>query len=106
MSKEDFDVLQIVRDSYDTFNRGDVEAALSALAPSIEWWPAADEPETEPYRGHDGYRRLVATVHEVVRDLRVEVEELSAVGDRVVACVRFWGEGRASGVPVEVRETH
>jgi uncharacterized protein len=103
MSQE---VLKMVRAGYEAFNRGDMEAALAPLHPDIEWWPAADEPITDPYRGHDGYRSLVAGIREAVPDLQVEVEELFVAGDRVVVCLRFSGRGRDSGVPVEIRETH
>ena len=50
------EIVEMVRAGYDGFNRRDIEAALAPLHPSIEWWPAADEPITGPYRGHDGYR--------------------------------------------------
>jgi ketosteroid isomerase-like protein len=103
MSQE---VLTMMRMGYAAFNRGDMEAALATLHPDIEWWPAADELIIDPYRGHDGYRRLVAGIREAVPDLQVDVEELFAAGDRVVVCLRFWGRGRDSGVPVEIRETH
>jgi ketosteroid isomerase-like protein len=102
MSQKNVD---IVRDGYDAFNRGDIEASLDHLDPSIEWWPAADEPIIEPYRGHDGYRRLIAEVRDVSPDIQVEIEELFVVGDQVVACLHFRGRGRESGVPVEIRET-
>jgi uncharacterized protein len=103
MSQE---VLEMVRAGYEAYNRGDIEAALAPLHPSIEWWPAADEPITAPYRGHAGYRKLVAGAREAVPDLQLEVEELFATGECVVVCVHFWGRGRESGVPVEIRETH
>jgi ketosteroid isomerase-like protein len=104
MSQEN--VEQIVRDGYDAFNRGDLEACLTTIDPGIQWWPATDELIIEPYRGHDGYRRLFAESREGVPDIQAEVEELLVVGDQVIACVRFWGRGRESGAPVEVRETH
>jgi ketosteroid isomerase-like protein len=100
------DVLEMVRAGYEAYNRGDIEAALAPLHPDIEWWPAADEPITAPYRGHDGYRTLVAGGREAVPDLQVEIEELFVAGARVVACLRFWGRGGDSRVPVEIRETH
>ena len=96
----------MVRAGYEAFNRGDVEAALAQLHPDIEWWPATDEPITAPYRGHEGYRRLVAGIREAVPDIQIEVEELFVAGGFVVACLRFWGRGGDSGVPVEIRETH
>ena len=103
MSKEN---VEIVCAGYDAFNRGDIEAIVATLDPAIEWWPATDEPTTEPYRGYDGYRSLVGEIREYVPDLQAEIQEAFAVGDQVVTCLRFWGRGRDSGVPVEIRETN
>ncbi len=104
MSQEEIE--RIVRDANDAFNRGDIEASLTHLDPNIEWWPAADEPIIEPYRGHDGYRRLIAEIREVWADIQAEIEELLVIGDRVVVCRRFWSHGQESCAPVEIRETH
>ncbi len=98
--------VEIVRAGYDAFNRGDIDAILATLDPAIEWWPAADEPITEPYRGHDGYRALVGEIREYVPDLQAEIEEVFAIGDQVVTCLRFFGRGRDSGIAVEIRETN
>ena len=102
MSEE---VLTMVRAGYEAYNRGDIEAALAPLHPDIEWWPAADEPITEPYRGHEGYRMLIAAARDGVTNLRAEIEALRAIRDQVVARVRFSGRGEASGAPVEILET-
>jgi ketosteroid isomerase-like protein len=74
MSQENME--QIVRHGYDAFNRGDLEACLTTIDPGIQWWPATDELIIEPYRGHDGYRRLFAESREGVPDIQAEVEEL------------------------------
>jgi ketosteroid isomerase-like protein len=103
MSEEN---IRIVCDGYEAFNRGDIEAAVTNLDPSLEWWPAADEPIVQPYRGYSGYRTLVDEIREYVPDIQAEIEEVFAVEDRVVTCLRFWGRGRDSGAPVEVRETN
>jgi hypothetical protein len=98
--------IEIIRAGYEAFNRGDMDAVLAPLDPALEWWPAADEPITEPYRGHDGYLALVGEIREYVPDLQAEIEEVSAIGDHVVTCLRFFGQGRDSGAPVEIRETN
>jgi ketosteroid isomerase-like protein len=103
MSREN---VEVVRDVYGALNRGDIDAVLAVLDPSIEWWPAADELITDAYRGHDGFRALAAGVFEVSPDIQAEIEELFVVGDQVVACLHYWGRGRESGAPVEIRETH
>ena len=56
--------------------------------------------------GDEGYRRLYREAREGVPDLQVEIEEVTVVADRAVACIRFFGRGRESRAPVEVRETH
>jgi ketosteroid isomerase-like protein len=96
----------IVREGWEAFNRGHYEACLAFIHPDIEWWPASDELIIEPYRGHAGYAKLFAETHEGVPDIQAEIEELFVVDDQIVTCLRFWGRGRESGVPVEVRETH
>jgi len=103
MSREN---VETVRVGYAAFNRGDIEAVLATLDPALEWWPATDEPITQPYRGHDGYRGLVREIREYVPDLQAEIEEIFAIADQVVTCVRFFGRGRDSGIPVEIRETN
>jgi ketosteroid isomerase-like protein len=75
MSQE---VLQMVRAGYDAYNRGDVEAALATLHPNIEWWPADDEPITDPYRGHEGYRKLVAGARRRFRTSNSRLRNCSA----------------------------
>jgi SnoaL-like domain len=75
MSQEN---VQVVREGYDAFNRGNIEGVVATLDPDIEWWPAADEPITQPYRGHDGYRSLVAEIRDYVPDLQAEIEEVFA----------------------------
>ena len=96
----------MVRAGYEAFNRGDMEAGSLPFTPASSGGPPRDEPITRPYRGHDGYRRLIAEAREAVPDIQTEIEELFVVEDRVVVCVRFWGRGRDSGAPVEIRETH
>jgi ketosteroid isomerase-like protein len=103
MSREN---VETVRVGYAAFNRGDIEAVLATLDPALEWWPATDEPITQPYRGHDGYRGLVGEIREYVPDLQAEIEEIFAIADSVVTCVRFFGRGRDSGIPVEIHETN
>jgi hypothetical protein len=100
------DNVEVIRAGYEAFNRGDMDAILATLDPALEWWPATDEPITEPYRGHDGYLALVADIKEYVPDLQAQIEEVFAVDDQVVTCLRFFGTGRDSGVPVEVHETN
>jgi ketosteroid isomerase-like protein len=103
MSQEN---IEIVRNGWAAFNRGDYEECVAFIHPHIEWWPAADELIVEPYRGHEGYAKLFTETREGVPDIQAEIEEQLVVRDRVVTCLRFWGRGRESGALVEIRETH
>jgi ketosteroid isomerase-like protein len=97
---------ELVRSGYEAFNRRDVEAAVADLDPDVVWWPSADEPVTEPSRGHTGFRERIDSMLELSPDIHVEIEELFEAGDLVVACLRYSGRGRGSGAPLEIGETH
>jgi hypothetical protein len=56
--------VEIVRRSMEAFSRRDLDAFLAALDPDTEWRTAADEPNPETYRGHDGVRRFAAEISE------------------------------------------
>jgi ketosteroid isomerase-like protein len=103
MSREN---LEIVRALAEAFNRGDAEAMMAHIDPSIEWYPAADEPASGPYRGHAGIRQALEDFDTVFEDFTVEVEEEIEVEDGVIVCLKYHGRGRESGVDTEVRETH
>ncbi len=73
----------------------------------LEFWDEEAEihnpdafPLTGPFHGHDGVRRWADEVWEVVRDLRVEVEEIIEVDGTTVVSVQ-WTRGQLSytGLP-------
>jgi ketosteroid isomerase-like protein len=87
-----------VRQIIDAFNRGDVEAMLAHMDRDFEWRPLEDSPASRDVRGHEHVRRYVEDWIGTFDDLRLEVLDLSAVGDQVVVEVYGHGRGRASGV--------
>ena len=53
----------MVRAGYEAFSRGDIEAALARASPRHRVVArCTTNRSTDPYRGHDGYRRLVAGI--------------------------------------------
>jgi ketosteroid isomerase-like protein len=90
--------IDVVREIIDAFNRGDVEAMLARMDPDFEWRPLEDSPVSRNVRGHEPVRRYVEDWLGIFENLRLEVGDLSAVGDHVVADVEGHGRGRASGV--------
>jgi ketosteroid isomerase-like protein len=90
--------LELVREIIDAFNRGDVDAMLARMDPGFEWSPLEESPVSRDVRGHEQVRRYVEDWFGTFDNLRIEVGDLSAVGDHVVVEVEGHGRGRASGV--------
>jgi ketosteroid isomerase-like protein len=87
------------------YNRGDLEAVVSAWRPDFEYRPASnlvDAGLIEPcYRGLPGYRAYVAAAAEVWGDeTRFEPHEYIDLGDRLVVLAEAPLRAQASGVPL------
>ena len=82
-------------------NRGDVDGMLARMAPDFEWRPLEASPVARVYRGHEDVRRYVEDWLTTFDGLRIEVEDMSDVADRVVAVVHGHGRGRASGLQLD-----
>jgi ketosteroid isomerase-like protein len=94
--------VEIVRATYEAFNRGDLEAGAALFDPAIEWSTPPNLPEAGTWRGEEEVRRGIASFLESFESLRADVQELLAAPDgRVVSLVRFVGLGRDTGLPVE-----
>ena len=93
---------EAVRRFADAFERRDIGAAFELLDPEAELLPIRAQLEGATYRGHDGYRDLVADFDQDWEGLRLVFEELRESGDRVVASGRMVARGRASGVDLDV----
>jgi ketosteroid isomerase-like protein len=85
---------EVVGSIYAALARGDLDAAVAALDPDVEWV----EPNTPglPFAGvHRGRQGVVsgvfATVPKTWDDFNVEAEELLGAGEAVVAIGRFRG---------------
>ncbi len=106
MSEEN---LNIARQGYDAFNRGDIDTMLSIMDPNIEW----QEPDVEglPYRGtHHGPEAVANNVFGSVEEhwdgFHVEAEEFLDAGDRVIVLGRFQGTGKATGRTLDAPYAH
>ncbi len=106
MSEEN---LNIARQAYDAFNRGDIDTVLSIMDPNIEW----QEPDVEglPDRGtHHGPEAVANNVFGSLVEhwdgFRVEAEEFLDAGDRVIVLGRFRGTGKATGRTLDAPYAH
>jgi ketosteroid isomerase-like protein len=103
------DNVEFVRRSMEAFASGDLDAFLAAHRPDTEWRTAADEPNAQTYRGHDGIRRWVAEISEAWAGRfndTIEFEDFIDLGDWVVVPWTARLTGRSSGIEVDVSETY
>ena len=84
-------------------NRGDVDGMLAQMHPDFEWTPLESSPVARVYQGHEDVRRYVEDWVSTFDGLRIDVEDLTDVADRVVAVVHGHGRGRASGLQLDTR---
>lgn len=98
MSREN---VEIVRRMYDSFARRDFEGVFSCLHPEIVFSQPAMEPGAGTYHGHEGVNEAMNKWAGAWDDYRVEAEELTDLGDHVLARTRHYGRGKGSGVEVQ-----
>ena len=97
MSEEN---VELVRQAIATFNQGDVEGSFAGvIAPEFEYIPTGKVPGAEGvYRGPEGWRRFLEFFWSEFDHARIEILDLVATGDQVVAAQTFRGRGKKSGV--------
>ena len=97
MSQEN---VEIVRKAIETFNEGDVEGSFAdVIAPEFEYIPTGAIPGAEGvYRGPEGWRRFLEFFWSEFDEAHVEIRDLVASDDHVVAANTFRGRGKQSGV--------
>src|SRR5688572_26939119 len=79
--------------AFDALNRGDIDAASSALSPEFEFIPPTVIPESEVYRGPDGLRRIWELWSDTFDNFRIEVEETIDAGDTIIVMAAVAGTG-------------
>jgi ketosteroid isomerase-like protein len=86
----------------EAFNRRDVDFVVADLAPEAELheWPEA--PGSQSYRGPDGVRRALEVWFEAWEWMKVEVQDIEELDDRIFATLHQRAKGRGSEVEVEI----
>jgi uncharacterized protein len=87
--------VQIVKDAYAAFGRGDIQGLLALFAEDIEWIIPGESPLAGTYRGRAGMAGFFQKVSEMLEISFLETREFVAQGDRVLV-VGFSG-GRVKG---------
>jgi len=101
--------VEIVRDSFEAFGRGEFNAAFAAYDAACEWRTADDEPDSRVYRGIGQLRGFVAHLSDPWTDRfgsAIRFEDFIDCGDWVVAPWSGRLHGRGSGIEIEVSETY
>ena len=88
MSQENVD---LVRNAFEAFALGGIDAALSFFPPDFVWYPTDRWLEGRAYRGHEGMGRLAAAFSDNFDGYRYEVHDVRDAGDRVVALLHMTG---------------
>jgi ketosteroid isomerase-like protein len=101
MSQEN---VEIVRAGLEAFNRGDVQALAAISSPEItmQFIGVIDEPVH--YGGAGGIVEYFRDQNEHWESFGFEIEDIRAIGERVLAIGTQTARGRASGLEVSSRE--
>jgi ketosteroid isomerase-like protein len=91
----------------DAFSRGDLDACLALLDPSVDFAPRSVALEGgRSYEGHDGVRTWWESTFTAFSDYVAEIEEVRDLGDMTFSRLRFRGHGMESDVPIDEMQWH
>jgi ketosteroid isomerase-like protein len=95
----------IVRELYAAMNERDFAAAERLADPDVEW---ISDPRTGlgSRRGREEVLRFFQDQSESFAEVTIELDDIDAAGDTVLALIRVKGRGSASGAEVEISIAH
>jgi ketosteroid isomerase-like protein len=93
----------LVGAAFERANANDPDGLAALCDPGIEFHDVPEIPGATTYRGHDGVRDWLRTVHEISDDLHLQVGELEELDDAVLVKTSAEMHGRASGAGVDWR---
>jgi uncharacterized protein len=76
--------VQIVKDGFAAYGRGDMQGLLALFAEDIEWIVPGEGPLAGTYRGHAGVAGFIQKISEMLEVSLFEPREFVAEGDRVL----------------------
>jgi uncharacterized protein len=96
--------IEIVRDGFEAFNRGDLDAWFEYMADDIDYRAAEGAPDDHgPIKGKDALRAFVQDWLDMFDDFRAEAVDLIEAGeDKVIVVVRISGRAKLSGVETDL----
>jgi ketosteroid isomerase-like protein len=114
MSQENVETVRRIYAALDVSQPGSVSTVTVPteqfgvlIDPAIEWLGPREFPDlAEPHFGHEGVKRYLAKIAEVLDDYRMAPERFIDAGDdRVLVLSREGGRGKGSGAEVETHLT-
>ena len=104
------DNVELVKQGYQHFAEGNIEAVLELFHPELEW----DECQGFPYISGNGIfigpnevvQNVFAKIPENIDGFNVDVRELFGSGDRVVMVGHYKGTWKATGKEFKANATH
>jgi ketosteroid isomerase-like protein len=98
--------LQRVHEQYDRYNAGERVPGRWFWHEDAEYHTAREDPDHAEHRGIDAIAKLFASWLEAYPDLKLEIQEAEAWGDKVFLWILFTGHGAASGIPLQMELAH
>jgi ketosteroid isomerase-like protein len=87
------------------FNRGAADALLELLAPDAEFQDLANAPDqSRAVKGRAAIRGVWSLWTAAFDEFRAEVDEYTDRGDVVVCATHWQGEGKSSGISIDVHQ--
>jgi ketosteroid isomerase-like protein len=100
--------VEVARELYEAFGRGDVDALIAVLAPGIEWELVgpSEIPYFGVYRGPEEVRRFLALLSEHCQVADFAIESVVATDDGAFAEGRERGHFKGHPLAYEMRWCH
>ena len=99
--------LDVLKQAYEAFGRGDVPGVLSAFTDDIEWYEAEGLPYGGLYRGpQEVAEKVFGPVVMDIPDFSVTPEEYISNGEQVAVVARYAGTGQQSGERLDLQVVH
>ena len=92
--------------SYEAVDRGDVSAAMQALAPDAEWHESGVLPEPDVHVGRDAIAGFLREFLAQWERIEQEIVETREAGEKIAVFIHMTATGRGSSAEVDARYAH
>jgi ketosteroid isomerase-like protein len=99
-------IVNQLRDGYDAFNRGDMDAVRDLLDPKLVVTERDEAPERSVFRGRDDAMAGFHALQDDFDDYRFEPRDWISEPGHLIVVLRQSGRGRLSGAQVEGEIVH